>query len=84
VINLQATSERRDYQQALQRHYANGEPSDWLQRYVTPYASAHPWEDFAETWAHYFHVVDTLETATAFGCIEQPVSVHRVKSAKTP
>jgi hypothetical protein len=45
---------------------------------------AHPWEDFAETWAHYFHVVDTLETATAFGCIEQPVSVHRVKSAKTP
>jgi hypothetical protein len=39
---------------------------------VTPYASAHPWEDFAETWAHYFHMVDTLETATAFGLRLRP------------
>ena len=64
--------ERQDYQEALQRHYANGAPSDWVQRYVTPYASAHPWEDFAETWAHYFHMVDTLETATAFGLRLRP------------
>src|SRR6202011_5238904 len=40
--------------------------------HVTPYASAHPWEDFAETWAHYFHMVDTLETATAFGLRLRP------------
>jgi hypothetical protein len=36
------------------------------------YASSHPWEDFAETWAHYFHIVDTLETARAFGVHMQP------------
>ena len=70
--------ERQDYQQALQRHYSNGAPSDWLQRYVTPYASAHPWEDFAETWAHYFHIVDTLETAAAFGLRVRPAVTKRV------
>jgi hypothetical protein len=36
------------------------------------YASSHPWEDFAETWAHYFHIVDTLETASAFGVRIRP------------
>ena len=41
--------------------------ADWQERFVIAYASAHPWEDFAETWAHYFHMVDTLETASAFG-----------------
>lgn len=64
--------ERDDYGAALQRHYANGPPADWPQNYVTSYASAHPWEDFAETWAHYFHMVDTLETARAFGLSVNP------------
>ena len=32
-----------------------------------PYASTHPWEDWAETWAHYLHMTDTLETAAACG-----------------
>ena len=59
--------EREDYDAALQRHYAQGAPADWSQKFVTSYASSHPWEDFAETWAHYFHIVDTLETASAFG-----------------
>jgi len=63
--------ERKDYVSALQQHYANGPPPDWPEHFVTAYASAHPWEDFAETWAHYFHMVDTLETANAFG-----LSVH--------
>jgi hypothetical protein len=58
--------ERRDYGEALQRHYENGAPPDWRERFVSAYASAHPWEDFAETWAHYLHIVDTLETAKAF------------------
>ena len=40
-----------------------GAPPDWPEHFVTAYASVHPWEDFAETWAHYFHMVDTLETA---------------------
>ena len=64
--------ERQDYAAALERHYADGPPGDWPQRYVSAYASMHPWEDFSETWAHYFHMVDTLETAGAFGLRVQP------------
>ena len=64
--------ERKDYARALQQHYANGRPADWPSHFVTAYASAHPWEDFAETWAHYFHMVDTLETAGAFGVSMRP------------
>ncbi|MEI9995578.1 MAG: putative zinc-binding peptidase [Rhizomicrobium sp.] len=59
--------ESQDYAAALQAHYQNGAPVDWQQNFVSSYASAHPWEDFAETWAHYLHIVDTLETAGAFG-----------------
>jgi hypothetical protein len=64
--------EREDYGQSLQRHYANGPAADWPDRFVTAYASSHPWEDFAENWAHYFHMVDTLETAFAFGLRLRP------------
>ena len=64
--------ERQDYSAALQYHYSNGPPQDWPQRFVTAYASSHPWEDFAETWAHYFHMVDTLETANVFGMRVRP------------
>ncbi|MEQ9608957.1 MAG: putative zinc-binding peptidase [Kiloniellaceae bacterium] len=59
--------ERRDYGEALQAHYAGGPPAGWRERFVSSYASAHPWEDFAETWAHYLHIVDTLETAEVYG-----------------
>ncbi|MCB1885834.1 MAG: putative zinc-binding peptidase [Geminicoccaceae bacterium] len=59
--------DREDYGEALKRHYAGGAPPDWQERYVSAYASTHPWEDWAETWAHYLHIVDTLETASAFG-----------------
>ena len=64
--------ERQDYGRALQQHYAVGAPTDWADHFVTSYASSHPWEDFAETWAHYFHIVDTLETASAFGMRVRP------------
>jgi hypothetical protein len=64
--------ERKDYASALQEHYAKGPPLDWPSHFVTAYASSHPWEDFAETWAHYFHMVDTLETAAAFGVSLRP------------
>jgi hypothetical protein len=57
----------QDYQEALQRHYRDGSPADWQERFVSAYASVHPWEDFAETWAHYLHIVDTLEMAANFG-----------------
>jgi hypothetical protein len=56
--------ERLDYGQALQDHYARGGTlPDWQDQYVSTYATAHPWEDWAETWAHYLHMVDLLETA---------------------
>jgi hypothetical protein len=64
--------ERRDYTQAVEQHYANGPPADWQNNFVSAYASSHPWEDFAETWAHYFHMVDTLESARAFGLSVRP------------
>jgi hypothetical protein len=64
--------ERADYSQALQHHYASGASADWAQHFVSTYATAHPWEDFAETWAHYFHMVDTLETAGSFGLAVAP------------
>jgi hypothetical protein len=59
--------ERADYAAALERHYTDGAPADWGTRFVSAYASAHPWEDWAETWAHYLHLVDTLDTARSFG-----------------
>jgi hypothetical protein len=55
------------YDTALQTYYQQGPPADWAARTVTPYASSHPWEDWAETWAHYLHIVDTLESAAGFG-----------------
>jgi hypothetical protein len=59
--------ERTDYSQALQSHYASGGPRHWQDHYISAYASSHPWEDWAETWAHYLHIVDTLDTAEHFG-----------------
>jgi hypothetical protein len=59
--------ERADYAAALRRNYEQGPPPDWAQRHVSAYASTHPWEDWAETWAHYLHMVDTLDTALSFG-----------------
>ena len=61
-----------DYAMALQRHYNVGPPPDWQLQYVSAYATMHPWEDWAETWAHYMHIVDTLETAAASGISIRP------------
>jgi hypothetical protein len=59
--------ERRDYAAALKHHHESGVPTDWRLGFVSGYASSHPWEDWAETWAHYLHMVDTLDTARSFG-----------------
>jgi len=67
--------ERADYAQAQQRHYDGGPPQDWGLRFVSAYASMHPWEDWAETWAHYLHITDTLETARAYGLALRPKPV---------
>jgi hypothetical protein len=62
----------QDYDEALKAHYRDGAPADWQQNYVSHYASTHPWEDWAETWAHYLHIIDTLEMARAFGLTVKP------------
>jgi hypothetical protein len=64
--------ERADYGEALRQHYAAGAPANWRDNFVSAYATAHPWEDFAETWAHYMHIVDALEMARAFGIYVNP------------
>jgi hypothetical protein len=64
--------DRLDYDEALKRHYEKGAPSDWQLHHVSAYATVHPWEDFAETWAHYLHIVDTLEMAAEFGIEVHP------------
>jgi len=51
----------------LKANYENGPPADWADRYISAYASTHPWEDWAETWAHYLHLIDSLGTALGFG-----------------
>jgi hypothetical protein len=62
----------QDYAAALQEHYTSGPPANWQETYVSAYATTHPWEDWAETWAHYLHIIDTLEMASAFGIRVQP------------
>jgi len=64
--------EQQDYAAALQRHYESGAPADWQTRFVSAYSTAHPWEDWAETWAHYLHMYDTLDTAAACGLMLKP------------
>ncbi|WP_018240760.1 putative zinc-binding metallopeptidase [Ensifer sp. BR816] len=64
--------ERQDYDAALQRHHGEGPAADWQQSFISAYAGCHPAEDFAECWAHFFHIVDTLESARAFGLSIEP------------
>lgn len=61
--------ERADYGSALARHYADDPPPYWAETHVSIYATAHPWEDWAETFAHYLHIRDTLQTAASYGII---------------
>ena len=64
--------ETYDYGEALKKHYSNPPAADWPLYYVSSYATMHPWEDWAETWAHYLHMVDTLETARGYDLAIKP------------
>lgn len=64
-----------NYKQSLDNYYANGPSDNWQNVWISAYASMHPWEDWAETWAHYLHMVDTLETASSF---DFSISGHQV------
>jgi hypothetical protein len=58
--------ERMRYEDAKSRHYGEG-GSGWSADYVSAYATMHPWEDFAETFAHLMHIIDALATLDGFG-----------------
>lgn len=60
-------NEELNYADALQTYYEKGPPLDWQKSFISKYATAHPWEDWAETWAHFLHVMDMVETAHFFG-----------------
>ena len=66
--------DRADYGEALKKHYADGPPADWRDHFISAYAASHPWEDWAESWAHFMHMNATLETVTSY----------RLDTANTP
>lgn len=66
--------ETADYQAALDRHYARTDDGAWRDEHVSFYASAHPWEDFAESWAQVMHIHDVVSTGAAWGVIEPPAA----------
>jgi hypothetical protein len=64
--------EQADYDAALKTYYDQGPPADWAQRFVSTYAASHPWEDWAESWAHYLHMTDMLDTGADCGLSLNP------------
>ncbi len=65
--------ESLNYSDALQTYYVKGALIDWQESFISKYATAHPWEDWAETWAHYLHIMDVVETAYYFGLNVNPL-----------
>lgn len=59
--------ERRSYSEAIERHHSFGAPANWQTHFVSAYATSHPWEDWAETWAHFLHMTETIDTADSAG-----------------
>jgi hypothetical protein len=78
-------NEQWDYGYALSEYYAHGAPANWQANYISAYATSHPWEDWAESWAHFMHMQDTLEVAGSFGIAGKPIhptfrpEFHRVR-----
>lgn len=64
-------NESADYGAALNRYYSEGPSPDWHKHHISAYASAHPTEDWAESWGHYLHIFDALDTAAAHGLTDR-------------
>ncbi|HSY29656.1 MAG TPA: putative zinc-binding metallopeptidase [Burkholderiaceae bacterium] len=71
--------ESQGYAERLKLYYEKGPIADWEQSFISCYASSHPSEDWAETWAHYLHMIDTLETAHACGLSLKPLKAKEPK-----
>ncbi len=68
-------NEQTSYSDALKTYYEVGAPDNWQQSFISKYASVHPWEDWAETWAHYLHIMDMMETAHFSGLKVIPTDI---------
>ena len=75
--------ERVDYNQSLANYYETGVRPGWQEYFVSVYAVSHPWEDWAETWAHYLHIQDSLEVALDFGLIDKNLSLEPREETET-
>jgi len=67
--------ERQSYEEAMKKYYASGAPADWQDHYISAYATMHPWEDWAESWAHFLHIHDTLEVAADFDLVGKRIRI---------
>ena len=80
--------ERADYGAAMKHHYDNGAPAGWENSHISAYSTMHPWEDWAETWAHYLHICDGLETARDFnleqGVKRKAIDLYAPETAQLP
>lgn len=76
--------ENASYAQALDRHYQQGAPAGWEATFVSAYATMHPWEDWAETFAHYLHQRDTLQTAAGAGIVVLGPRADTAEGVRTP
>lgn len=61
--------ETAGYSDAIARHYSLGAPEGWQASFISEYATMHPWEDFAECFAHYLHITDTIDTCREAGMV---------------
>jgi len=76
--------ERQSYDEAMKKYYASGPPANWQENFISMYATMHPWEDWAETWAHYLHIQDTLEVAADFGLVSKRTKIEPNKGGEGP
>lgn len=77
-------NEEADYDEALKKYYSTGAPANWQDSFISAYATAHPWEDWAETWAHFMHIQDTLEIANDFGLVGKSVRLDPARAERKP
>jgi hypothetical protein len=61
-FNLIFGDAAQDYQTALSSYYNRTQRIYDRQSFISEYATSHPWEDWAETFAHFLHIVSTLDT----------------------
>ncbi|TXD50730.1 MULTISPECIES: putative zinc-binding metallopeptidase [unclassified Polaribacter] len=70
-------NEEKNYGDALKEYYKKGAPKDWQKSFISKYATSHSWEDWAETWAHYLHIMDMVETAYFFRISVKPTGKNQ-------